>query len=64
MNQGGGGPWKGKSEQPGASLQKAIEAAWEKASGDGAPAGKYVVQKIEIEASNPITAYVVVIGPG
>ena len=64
MSHGQGGPWKGKSEQPGASLQKAIEDAWEKAKGDGAPEGTYVVQKIEIEATNPIHAYVVIIGSG
>jgi hypothetical protein len=64
MNPGGGNSWKpGKSEGPGASLQKAIEDAWEKAKGDGAPAGMYVVTRIEIETKNPIHAYTVVIDP-
>ncbi|HZT84492.1 MAG TPA: hypothetical protein VE984_03620 [Gaiellaceae bacterium] len=64
MSQGQGGPWKGRSEGPGANLQDAIVDAWDKAKGDEAPAGKYVVESIEIETSNPIHAYVVVIKTG
>lgn len=62
MTNGQGGPWKGRSEQPGATLQKAIENAWEKAKNDQAPAGLYDV-KIQIETNNPIHAYVVIISP-
>ena len=63
MNQGDGPPWKGKSEGDDASLQAAIEDAWEKAKGKHAAAGKYVVDRIEIETSNPIHAYIVLISP-
>lgn len=63
MNQGEGPPWKGKSQGDDASLQAAIEDAWENAKGHQAPAGWYVVDKIKIETSNPIHAYVVLISP-
>ena len=62
MNHGEGPPWKGKSEGVDASLQAAIEDAWEKAKGQAA-AGRYVVERIEIEATNPIRAYIVFIAP-
>ena len=63
MHQGEGPPWKGKSEGDDASLQKAIEDAWENAKGHHAPAGWYVVDQIKVQTSNPIHAYVVVISP-
>ncbi|HEX4324278.1 MAG TPA: hypothetical protein VHZ77_06555 [Gaiellaceae bacterium] len=67
MNHGGGPPWKGRSEEKGdkeASLQAAIKDAWKKAEAGGAPAGTYVVTRIEIETRNPIHAYSVTIDPG
>jgi hypothetical protein len=63
MHEGEGPPWKGKSEGPGASLQAAIEDAWENAKGHQAQAGWYVVDKIKVETSNPIHAYVVLLNP-
>jgi hypothetical protein len=63
MNHGVGGPWKGKSEGPGSNLQKALEDAWDQAKGGNAPAGKYVVDSIQIETENPIRSYIVVISP-
>ena len=63
MHQGEGPPWKGKSEGDDASLQAAIEDAWKKAKEKNAPAGRYVVDRIEIETTNPIHAYVVIINP-
>ena len=63
MTHGEGPPWKGKSEGDDASLQAAIEDAWEKAKGHHAPAGWYAVSDIKIETSNPIHAYVVSINP-
>ena len=63
MNQGGGPPWKGKSEGDDASLQAAIEDAWENAKGHHADAGWYVVDKIKVQTSNPIHTYVVLISP-
>jgi len=63
MHEGEGPPWKGKSEGPGASLQAAIEDAWENAKGHHAQAGWYVVDKIKVETSNPIHAYVVLLNP-
>lgn len=64
MNQGNG-PWKGESrdkDDKKASLQCAIEDAWENAKKDHA-SGTFVVDRIEIEADNPIHAYIVVISP-
>jgi hypothetical protein len=63
MHEDEGPPWKGKSEGDDASLQAAIEDAWDKAKGHHAAAGKYVVDRIEIETSNPIHAYIVIINP-
>ena len=66
MNQGKGPPWKGESrdkDDKKASLQAAIEDAWENAKKDQAPAGCYVVDKIKVETSNPIHAYIVLINP-
>jgi len=63
MHEGEGPPWKGKSEGPGASLQAAIEDVWENAKGHQAQAGWYVVDKIKVETSNPIHAYVVLLNP-
>ena len=56
-----GQSWKGKSEGANASLQAAIEDAWEKAAGDGASAGTYAVSDIEITTVNPIHGYSVII---
>jgi hypothetical protein len=58
MNDGEG---HGRSEGPHASLQDAIANAWDDAKGKNAPAGKYMVDKISIETTNPIHAYIVVI---
>ncbi len=66
MNQGKGPPWRGESKDKDdkkASLQAAIEDAWENAKGHQAPAGWYVVDKIKVETSNPIHAYVVLLNP-
>jgi len=67
MNEGKG-PWHGRSERKGddkpASLEEAIEAAWENAKGNGGSDGSFLVTRIAIEASNPITAYSVTINPG
>jgi len=62
MNPAGGNSWKGRSQEPGASLQKAIEAAWEAAKSAGADPGTFAVS-IEIETKNPIHAYIVTISP-
>ena len=59
MEEGGKGPWKGKAP----SLEAAFEEAWATAKGAGEGAGTFVVQSIEIETSNPIHSYVVIIGP-
>lgn len=66
MNPGQGGPWKGKGKSEGAdkSLEKAFEAAWEDAKGKGGPAGKYVLERIEVDTTNPITTYTVIITSG
>jgi hypothetical protein len=64
MNQGKG-PWRGESrdkDHKKASLQGAIEDAWANAKKDHA-SGAFVVDSIEIEADNPIHAYIVVIKP-
>ena len=63
MSHGEGPPWKGKSEGDDASLQAAIENAWENAKGHNAQAGWFVVDEIKIQTSNPIHAYVVLINP-
>ena len=63
MSHDEGPPWKGKSEGDDASLQAAIEDAWEKAKGHHAQAGWYVVDEIKVLTSNPIHAYVVLINP-
>jgi hypothetical protein len=47
----------------GSTIEKAAEHAWENARAAGAKPGTYVVEKIEIEAVNPIRAYIVTIGP-
>lgn len=57
----GGNSWTGRSEGPDANLKAAFEDAWEKAKGKG-PEGTYDVA-IQIEAKNPIHAYVVIITP-
>ena len=44
------------------SLEAAVEAAWEAAKNAGEEGGTYDV-KIQIEADNPIRAYVVTITP-
>jgi hypothetical protein len=49
----------GRSEGPHASLHDAIANAWDDAKGKNLPAGRYVVDEIEIETTNPIHAYVV-----
>jgi hypothetical protein len=54
--------WTGRSEEPGASLQAAFEAAWEQAKKGGGLPGTYDVA-IKIETKNPIHAYVVIITP-
>jgi hypothetical protein len=66
MNQGGGPSWKGRSEEKDdkkASLQEAIEDAWNNAERGGATARRFVVTRIEIETRNPIHAYDVTIDP-
>jgi hypothetical protein len=60
MDQGAGGPWKGKAP----SLEAAFEEAWATAKEQGAGPGRFVVESIEIETENPIRTYVVIIGPG
>lgn len=64
MSHGKGPPWTGKSEGESASLDQAFQDAWDKAKGDDAPPGTYVVTRIEIEARNPIHSYSVTINPG
>jgi len=55
---------KGKSTSgTGATLEEATAHAWENARAQGAKPGKYELTKIEIEAVNPIHAYIVTIGP-
>ena len=49
-------------EGKGANLEAAFEAAWHEAKEDGAPPGRYTVE-IEIETSNPIHSYIVIITP-
>lgn len=66
MSQSKGPPWHGRSEKKDdekASLQAAIEDAWENAKADDPPAqpGTYWVKRIEIETRNPIHAYSVTI---
>ncbi|MFL5960506.1 MAG: hypothetical protein ACJ75G_09600 [Gaiellaceae bacterium] len=51
--------WKGQGEK----LKDAFDDAWDKAKGNGAEPGKYVVERIEIETSNPIHSYSVIIVP-
>lgn len=46
----------------GANLEAAFEDAWHHAKDEGAAPGTYTVQ-IEIEASNPIHSYIVIISP-
>jgi len=48
----------------GKTLPTALTNAWNVAKKDGAKPGKYVVQSIVIETTNPIHGYIVVIGPG
>lgn len=55
-----GPPYRGHSDEPGASLKKAVEDAWTKAQ--NAPAGRYKVQ-FEIETTNPIHSYVAILSP-
>jgi hypothetical protein len=53
---------KGKSTSgTGATLAEATAHAWENARAEGAQPGKYELTKIEIEAVNPIHAYIVTI---
>lgn len=47
----------------GETIEKAAAHAWENARAVGAKPGTYVIEKIEIEAVNPIRAYIVTIGP-
>jgi hypothetical protein len=47
----------------GETVEAAAAHAWENARAAGAKPGKYVIEKIEIEAVNPIRAYIVTIGP-
>lgn len=47
----------------GETVEEAAAHAWENARAAGAKPGKYLVEKIEIEAVNPIRAYIVTIGP-
>jgi hypothetical protein len=55
---------KGKpTSGTGATLEEATAHAWENARAHGAKPGTYEVTKIEIEAVNPIHAYIVTIGP-
>jgi hypothetical protein len=44
-------------------LLKAIEEAWEdvKKNDPNAPAGTYVVERIELDCENPINSYTVII---
>ena len=63
---GNGPPYHGRSEsKPGApaSLQDAIDDAWNNAKGKHAEAGWFVVDDIKIQTTNPIHAYVVLISP-
>jgi hypothetical protein len=55
---------KGRRSKPGTgeTIEAAAAHAWENARAAGAKPGKYVVEKIEIEAVNPIRAYIVTIG--
>jgi hypothetical protein len=55
---------KGKSTSgTGGTLEEATAHAWENARANGAGPGKYELTKIEIEAVNPIHAYIVTIKP-
>ena len=48
----------------GATIEAAAAHAWENARAAGAKPGKYVIEKTEIEAVNPIRAYIVtIVGP-
>jgi hypothetical protein len=47
----------------GETVEAAAAHAWENARAAGAKPGKYLVEKIEIEAVNPIRTYIVTIGP-
>jgi hypothetical protein len=56
---------KGSHFKPGTgeTVEAAAAHAWENARAAGAKPGKYVIEKIEIEAVNPIRAYIITIGP-
>lgn len=61
MSNGQHGPWTGHKPFP--DLKGAVEDAWEKAKAGQGPERKRYTVKIEIEASNPIHAYIVTISP-
>ena len=43
-------------------LEKALERAWEDAKDHhGGQPGTYIVERIEVECDNPITAYTIII---
>jgi hypothetical protein len=51
-----------KAGDPVGALEQAIEAAWKDAKDNhGGQPGPYVVERIEVECENPITAYTVII---
>jgi hypothetical protein len=47
----------------GEKLHDALDDAWNKAKAKGAQPGRYQVESIVVEASNPIHSYIVVIQP-
>jgi hypothetical protein len=53
-----------KKAGTGETVEAAAAHAWENARAAGAKPGKYVIEKIEIDAVNPIRGYIVtIIGP-
>jgi hypothetical protein len=62
MNDQQGPPWKGHSHGADANLKQAFDEAWKAAKANGGPSELSVVE-IQITGDNPITEYIVVVGP-
>ena len=51
----------GHAKKDEGGLNEALERAWKDAEKNGGQPGTYIVERIEVECENPITAYTVII---